>query len=75
MSGFILFLLLVIGFVMLLRYLRRREIEAFHDADLSDLEEFKEIKQVAAPEPMSHQYSQMATSLRARRRKTNLPSC
>ena len=42
MYGFLLFVVFIVGIVMIFRLLRKREIEAFRDADLSDFAEFRD---------------------------------
>ncbi len=41
MNGFLFFVAIVTGIVLLLRYFRKREIEAFRDADIAVLEQFR----------------------------------
>lgn len=42
MSGFLLFAATIFGIVMIFRFMRKREMEAFRDADLSDFAEFRD---------------------------------
>jgi hypothetical protein len=53
MEGLIIFILLLAGIVYLFRYLRRREIEAFMDADMSDFQSFKATQARKEPDPLA----------------------
>jgi predicted nucleic-acid-binding Zn-ribbon protein len=53
MLGFIIFLGIVVGSVLVLRHLRNREIEAFREADMSVFEEFKAVREVKQIDPIA----------------------
>ncbi|MDA0788440.1 MAG: hypothetical protein O2780_03170 [Proteobacteria bacterium] len=62
MTGFVILFVVVVAVVMLLRTLRRREIAAFRDADLSALENFRIERSEANPERVSDQVEAIATA-------------
>ncbi len=68
MLGFTLFVSIILGFFLLLRWMRRREIEAFRDADLSVFEDFKATENYDTParlreaEPADIRTSQLVDS-------------
>ena len=50
MTGILTFFIVVTGIVLLFRYLRQREIDAFRSADLSVFEEFKSTRKISPAE-------------------------
>jgi len=53
MEGFLIFLLIVAAIVMLFRYMRKREIEAFRQADMGALDSFNSEREKAGMEPVT----------------------
>ncbi len=52
MAGFITFVVFIAGLVLLLRYLRKREVEAFMDADMTDFQLHKAAVKEEAKDPL-----------------------
>ena len=46
MKGFFLFVVFTTGFVLLLRYLRKREVESFMESDMADFQTFRQTHEV-----------------------------
>ncbi len=74
MSGFVLFVSISLGFFLLLRWMRKREVEAFRDADLSVFEDFKTKEKVdTASHRNGSQQIDLRTSLLVDSALQNLP--
>ena len=74
MTGFLTFLVVIAAIVMLFRYLRQREIEAFRDADLSVFENFNAAKKLAKVDPLVQAYTdKTAATGTAQKKVVNLP--
>jgi hypothetical protein len=53
MKGFFFFLVIITGLVLLLRYLRKREVESFMESDMADFQTFRQTHEVLKkPEPI-----------------------
>jgi hypothetical protein len=53
MKGFFFFVVFIAGFVMLLRYLRKREVESFMESDMADFQTFKQTHETPKkPDPI-----------------------
>ncbi len=56
MKGFFFFVVFVTGFVLLLRYLRKREVESFLESDMVDFQTFKQTHETPGqPDPVMAQ--------------------
>jgi len=56
MKGFFLFVVFTTGFVLLLRYLRKREVESFMESDMADFQTFRQTHEVLKkPDPITAQ--------------------
>ena len=53
MKGFFFFVVFITGFVLLLRYLRKREVESFMESDMADFQTFRQTHEVLKkPDPI-----------------------